>query len=111
MMDGSGVKCVKCVKKPLVTQGYSQKRLLPVTSWLLEGECVRSAAWLSHQGPSGSLSLPDPASVRQLNLPRSYMNCSCEKVTRCLFLLISLFCHDVCALDQQKSYADFKSWR
>lgn len=90
MMDGSGGKCVKCVKKPLVTQGFSQKRLLPVPARLLEGECVRSAAWLSHQGPSGSLGLPDPASVRQLNLPRSYMNRSWEKVTRCLFLLIVL---------------------
>lgn len=88
MMDGFEVKCVK---KPLVTQRYSEKRLLPVPSRLLEGECVRLAAWLSHQGPSGSLSLPDPASVRQLNLPRSYMNRFCEKVACRLFLLISLF--------------------
>lgn len=64
MMDGSGVKCVK---KPLVTQRYSHKRLLPVPSRLLEGECVRPAAWLSHQGPSSSpiplIGLPSGSSI------------------------------------------------
>lgn len=40
---------VKCVKKTLVTPQEPLSILTPG-----KGECVRSAAWLSHQGPSSS---------------------------------------------------------
>lgn len=57
--EADAVIDVKCVKKTLVTQRYSQEPLFPS---LLEGGGVCSAAWLSHQGPSRSLCSSPPFS-------------------------------------------------
>lgn len=43
---------------------HAQKRLLPPLSPLLEGECVRSAVWLSHQGARQLPPPPFPASFK-----------------------------------------------
>lgn len=54
---------VKCVKQTLVTQRYSREPLFPS---LLGG---RSAAWLSHQGPSRSRCSSPPFSSQVQFIP------------------------------------------